>query len=84
MQGSLQHLDTVMIEYHTWMTNDPERKRASAILEDIMTKIGELNDIMKNQGDSVQSIKVLPLDDETYYLSNEPLPECWIGTVAQI
>lgn len=76
MQGSLQHLDTVMIEYHTWMAKDSERKRASTILEDIMTKIGELNDIMKNQGDSVQSIKVLPLDDETYYLSNKPLPEC--------
>ena len=76
MQGSLQHLDTVMIEYHTWMTKDPDRKRASNLLQEIMSKIGELNDIMKKEGDRVHSIKVLPLDDESYYLSNEPLPKC--------
>ena len=76
MQGSLQHLDTVMIEYHTWMTKSLDRKRASSLLQEIMSKIAELNDIMKNEGDKVHSIKVLSLDDESYYLSNETLPEC--------
>ena len=76
MQGSLQHLDSVMIEYHTWMTKSLDRKRASSLLQEIMSKIAELNDIMKYDGDKVHSIKVLSLDDESYYLSNETLPEC--------
>ena len=76
MQGSLQHLDSVMIEYHTWMTKSLDRKCASSILQEIMSKIAELNDIMKNEGDKVHSIKILSLDDESCYLSNETLPEC--------
>ena len=76
MQGSLQHLDVMMVEFHTWMAKDKERKKASKILQEIITKIGILSDILTTERDNKHGLKVLPLDDESFYLSNLPLPVC--------
>ena len=76
MQGSLQHIDVIMVEYHTWMAKTKERKEASTLVQDIMTKIGKLSDIMEKEGENVHDLEVLPLDDESYYLSNMSLPVC--------
>lgn len=75
-QGSLQYLDAVMVEYHAWMTKDQDRKSATKYLKDIMTKLGLVTDIIREEGDLAHKIKVLDMDDETYHLSNQSFPSC--------
>ena len=65
-----------MVEFHTRMAKTQERKEASKLIQYIMKFIGKLSDIMELEGEKVHKLKVLPLDDESYYLSNMPLPVC--------
>jgi len=78
MQGSLQYIDVMMVEFHTWMAKAEDRKKASTILQDVITKISLLSEYMAfHEGtEKIHHLKVLPLDDEDYYLSNFSLPIC--------
>ena len=75
MQGSLQYLDVMMVEFHTWLAETEDKKKPFKDIKDIITKIGEVSEYLnKNRENKVHILKVLDFDDESYYRSNFSLP----------
>ena len=75
--GSLQHIDVMMVEFHTRLAQTEEKKNSFRNVKDVITKIGEVSEYLTNNRENViHKLKVLDLDDESYYLSNYTLPVC--------
>ena len=75
--GSLQHIDVMMVEFHTRLAQTEEKKNSFRNVKDVITKIGEVSEYLTNNRENViHKLKVLDLDDESYYKSNYDLPVC--------
>ena len=75
--GSLQHIDVMMVEFHTRLAQTEEKKNSFRNVKDVITKIGEVSEYLTNNRENeIHNIKVLDLDDESYYRSNYTLPVC--------
>merc|ERR1719242_2219061 len=68
MQGSLQHIDVMMVEFHTRLAQTEEKKNSFRNVKDVITKIGEVNEYLNNNRENkIHKLKILDLDDESYY-----------------
>jgi len=77
MQGSLQYIDVMLVEYHTRLAKTEDKKKPFKDIKDIISKIGELSEYLnKHRENKVHSLKVLEFDDETYAMSDYSLPVC--------
>ena len=77
IKGSLQHIDLMMVEFHTFLAKTEEKKEPFRNVKDIITKIGEVSEYLnKYKQNKVHKLKVLDLDDESFYKSNFSLPVC--------
>ena len=77
ISGSLQHIDVMMVEFHTWLAETEDKKKPFKDIKDIITKIGEVSEYLnKNRENKVHILKVLDFDDESYYRSDFSLPVC--------
>ena len=70
-QNSLENLDGLMIEYHIAIAKNPKRKEATSTLKSLMENYVNFNNLINEH-----QIESIALDDESYYLSREPLPQC--------
>ena len=67
----------MMIEYHTRLAKTKEKKNSFRNIKDVITKIGKVSKYLTdNRENEIHNIKVLDLDDESYYRSNYTLPVC--------
>ena len=73
-QKSLEHLDGLMIEYHIAITKNPKRKEATTTLKTLIENYVKFNNLIQDH-----QIESLALDDESYYLSRKPLPQCTVN-----
>ena len=70
-QQSLFHLDGLMVEYHVAIAKESQRKEATGLIKTLVDDYVKFNNLVhKHQIESIE------LDDESYYLSHEPLPQC--------
>jgi len=77
MQGSLQYIDIMMVEFHDVLAQTEEKKNSFRNVKDFITKIGDVSEYLKQNRENVlHSLKVVNLDDESYFHSNYPLPIC--------
>jgi hypothetical protein len=73
--GSLQHLDAFMVEFHDWMAKSEDRKMATKHLKTVLNSLGHFSELVKGP-EAGHAIKLINLDDESYFKSKEPLPKC--------
>ena len=67
----------MMVEFHTRLAQTEEKKNSFRNVKDVITKIGEVSEYLTNNRETViHKLKVLDLDDESYYKSNYDLPVC--------
>eukprot|EP00093_Oithona_nana_P007532 07532.XXX_213420_215456_1 [CDS] Oithona nana genome sequencing. len=70
-QKSLFNLDGLMVEYHVAIAKESQRKEATGMIKTLVDDYVKFNNLVhKHQIESVE------LDDESFYLSHEPLPQC--------
>ena len=70
-QKSVDHLDGCMVEFHIGIVKDEKRKKAARLLKEAWTKWTEFYNLV-----NYHQIGLLSLDDETFYKSNQTLPQC--------
>ena len=67
----------MMVEFHTFLAKTEDKKKPFKNVKDIITKIGEVSEYLnKDKQNKVHKLKVLDLDDESFYKSNFSLPVC--------
>lgn len=71
--GSLNQIDGIMVEFHEAIASDPNRKAATAELRTLVDSAVKFNNLLRKDS---RKTEIIALDDETYYLSKFPLPEC--------
>ena len=70
-QKSLFNLDGLMVEYHVAIAKESQRKEATGMIKTLVDDYVKFNNLVhKHQIESIE------LDDESFYLSHEPLPQC--------
>ena len=73
--GGLQHVNSIMVEWHGRLEKLPKRKKAHQELELIIKSLSEFSTTMKGHGGKFD-FNLVNLDDETYYLSKFGFPKC--------
>eukprot|EP00095_Tigriopus_kingsejongensis_P001469 maker-scaffold288_size220435-snap-gene-1.21 protein:Tk01469 transcript:maker-scaffold288_size220435-snap-gene-1.21-mRNA-1 annotation:"hypothetical protein Y032_0322g2447" len=71
MMGALSFIDFIMIEWHDNLAKD-ERITQTQMARKILENLAPLSDQLKMS----HKLNVVEQDDETYFGSNEPFPEC--------
>ena len=68
----------MMVEFHDILAQTEEKKNSFRNVKDFITKIGDVSEYLKKNRDNLllHSLKVVNLDDESYFHSNFPLPMC--------
>ena len=68
----------MMVEFHTLSAKTEEKKKPFKDMKDVITKIGKVSEhLNRNRENKTPLLKVLEVDDESYYTSNYSLP-VWI------
>ena len=69
--GSLQFIDAMFVEFHTFKATTEEKKQTFRDMKDIITKIGKVSEYLTGKRKMItHKLKFLLLDDETYFKSN--------------
>ena len=71
-EKSLQNIDGLMIEFHVAIAKDSARKEATTVLQTLTHDYVKFNNLVNKE----HKIEIIDLDDESYYLSHQPLPNC--------
>ena len=71
-EKSLQNIDGLMIEFHVAIAKDSARKEATTVLQTLTHDYVKFNNLINKE----HKIEIIDLDDESYYLSHQPLPNC--------
>ena len=75
--GSLQFIDAMFVEFHTFKATTEEKKQTFRDMKDIIMKIGQVSEYLTGKRKMItHKLKFLLLDDETYFKSNFSLPKC--------
>ena len=75
MSGALQHVDLVMTEWHHGNFAG-EKRNHSKRADEVMRGLAKVVDETYHEEKLYRRIKVITMDDETYFNSTFPLPKC--------
>ena len=73
--GGLQHINSIMVEWHERLEKLQNRKQAHQQLEGIIKSLSEYSTNMKGHGGKFD-FNLINLDDETYFTSKFGFPKC--------
>ena len=73
--GGFQYINSIMVEWHKWKQNLPERKQANDLLKDVINSLSEYSSTI-NHLYKTYDFNVINMDDESYNKAKFDLPKC--------
>ena len=74
--GGLEFVNVLMIEWHSSLQIQEERKNATILLKSIIGAMSNYSTIMEEELGRKHAFRLVNLDDETYGLTKYELPHC--------
>ena len=74
--GGLEFVNVLMIEWHSSLQLQEERKNATILLKSIIGAMSNYSTIMEEELGRKHAFRLVNLDDETYGLTKYELPRC--------